>query len=57
MIAIWTHDRTIIVFDNEIGTVSARSEHEVWKEIGRRKAMKRERRAATDAVTGAVLQC
>ena len=57
MIAIWTHDGTIFVFDNEIGTVSARSEHEAWKEIGRRKAMKRERRAPTDAVTGAVLQC
>ena len=49
MIAIWTNAGTIIVFDPEVGTASGRSEHEAWKEIERRKAMKQERRA--------VLQC
>ncbi|CAN7687044.1 hypothetical protein LJR234_005737 [Mesorhizobium amorphae] len=47
MIAIWTHEGTIIVFDPEIGTVAARSEHEAWREVERRKAIKQERRAAT----------
>jgi|EndMetStandDraft_9_1072997.scaffolds.fasta_scaffold688429_1 hypothetical protein len=47
MIAIWTHDDgTIIVFDPEIGTVCARSEHEAWQKIERRKALKQDRRAA-----------
>ncbi|WP_167480743.1 hypothetical protein [Mesorhizobium waimense] len=41
MIAIWTHEGTIIVFDPEIGTVAARSEHEAWREVERRKAKSR----------------
>jgi hypothetical protein len=46
MIAIWTHEGTVIVFDLEVGTVSARSEHEAWREVERRRAIKQERRAA-----------
>ncbi|WP_181172293.1 hypothetical protein [Mesorhizobium sp. B2-2-3] len=45
MSAIWTHDGTVIVFDPEIGTVSAPSETAARREVERRKAMKRERRA------------
>ncbi len=43
MIATWTHEGTVIVFDKDIGTVSARSEHAAWREVDRRKAMKRDR--------------
>lgn len=45
MSAIWTHDGTVIVFDPEIGTVSAHTETAARREVERRKAMKRERLA------------
>ncbi|WP_181181353.1 hypothetical protein [Mesorhizobium sp. B1-1-5] len=44
MSAITTQDGTIIVFDQEVGTVSASTESAARREIERRKAMKRERR-------------
>lgn len=42
---IHTQDGTVIVFDPEIGTVSAKSEAEAWREVERRKALKTARRA------------
>lgn len=39
---IRTQDGTIIVFDPEIGTVSAPSEHIAWQKIDRRKELKRQ---------------
>lgn len=46
MSATWKQNGKVIVFDPDIGTVSARSEYECWLEIDRRKAMKRERAKA-----------
>jgi hypothetical protein len=46
MSACWTQDGTFNVFDPEIGLVTGPSEVAVWREVDRRKAMKRERRQA-----------
>lgn len=44
MSATWKHDGKVVVFDPDVGTVSARSEYEAWLEVDRRKAMRREKR-------------
>lgn len=41
--AIWTHDGTRIVMDDEVGTASGKSDAEAWAEIRRRKADKHAR--------------
>lgn len=42
---IITEDGTVLLVDSEVGTVSAKSEAAAWREVERRKAMNRERRA------------
>jgi len=42
MRAQWIHEGTLLVFDPEVGTVSARSEYEACREIASRKAAKRQ---------------
>jgi hypothetical protein len=43
MTSITTHDGTVLLFDPEIGVVSATSREEAEVEIRRRKAAKRDR--------------
>jgi len=45
MTALWMHSGKIIMFDSTVGTVSARSEHQAWIEIARRKEYKRQKDA------------